>query len=215
LTVAGDVLVGRGATFVLGCNKTESNCFDDPASSNPSIKATLSSSGLVTGNVISTGALGTLIHQSKVGGDIRQTGGGGGKSCAPPTSGAFAQVKSPVFSDYEDTKVGGSVIVSKVTSCYLGIARLRVSGEMSLTNNKFGDPDAIEVLSNRIKGNLVCKGNSAPPGPGVWDSSETSEAPGAIFPRKLERNQVGGKRIGQCRKAGPLTQGGPPAGGPF
>jgi hypothetical protein len=208
LTVAGDVVVGRGATFVIGCGPPEFACFDDPAFTNPAVKPTLKSSGSVSGNVIASGALATLIHFSKIGGDVRQSGGGGGKSCAVPKTGPFAAAHSPIYSDYEDARIGGSVIVSKLTSCYLGIARLHVSGAMSLTQNHLGDPDAIEVLSNHIRGDLACRGNSA-----VWDSNELKMM--ALFPRKLDRNSVRGKRSGQCKKAGPLAKGGKPAGGPF
>jgi hypothetical protein len=90
---------------------------------------------------------------------------------------------------------------------------------MTISGNKLADPDGIEILSNHIHGNLACTKNGHPSGepPGtmpVWDSNETSMS-GAIYPRALDRNHVHGKRLGQCKKAGPLTMGGPPAGGRF
>jgi hypothetical protein len=159
----------------------------------------------VTGNA----PLGVIIHSTTVGGDITQTGGGGGPSCAPPKTGPFAAFHSPVFSDYEDNTIGGDITVTQLNSCYLGIIRNHVGKTMTVTNDALGDPDAIEIESNVIHKNLSCSHDTQ----NVWDSSETTET--GLYPRALHRNTVHGKRSGQCRKAGPLTQGGPPAGGPF
>jgi hypothetical protein len=204
LTVSGDVNINSGATLLLGCNPTSSPCIDDPNPKHP----TLTSKGHVTGDLIATAPLGVIIHTSTIGGDLRQTGGGGGFNCKPPKTGPFGAFKSPVFSGYEDSTVKGNLSVSKIKTCWLGVARLHVGGNLSILRNNLGDPDAIEVLSNTIQMNLVCRHNS----PHLWDSGEKT---GHVFPRKLERNTVNGKRFGQCVKAGPLTRGGPPAGGPF
>jgi hypothetical protein len=205
LTVKGGVTVGQGATFVLGCNTTSFPCVDDPNQSKP----TLMSPGAVTGDVTSNSPLGVIIHSTTVGGDITQTGGGGGPSCTPPKTGPFASFHSPVFSDYEDNTITGDLTVTKLNSCYLGIFRNHVTA-MKVTYDTLSDPDAIEIGTNVIKENLACWHDKQH----VWDSSETSMT-GAIYPRQLHRNTVHGKRLGQCQKAGPLTQGGPPAGGPF
>jgi hypothetical protein len=151
--------------------------------------------------------LGVIIHASTIGGDVTETGGGGGLSCAPPKTGPFAGFHSPVFSAYDDTSIGGDLTVTTLTSCYLGIARVHAQN-ITVTDDKLGDPDAIEILANVVAANLTCRHNSK-----TWDSTETTQT--GLYPRKLERNTVHGKRSGQCRKAGPLTQGGPPAGGPF
>jgi hypothetical protein len=204
LTVTGDVTVGQGATFVLGCNTTSSPCADDPNQNAP----TLTSPGTVTGNITSNAPLGVIIHSTTVGGDVTQTGGGGGLSCTPPKTGPFAMFMSPVFSDYEDNAITGDLTVTKVTSCYLGIIRNGVSA-MKVTYDSMGDPDAIEIETNVIKHNLACWHDKQH----VWDSHETTET--GLYPRALSRNTVHGNRKGQCRTAGPLTQNGPPAGGPF
>src|SRR5690242_19537270 len=39
LTVKGSVLVGRGATFLLGCNTTSSPCIDDPDQNHPTLSS--------------------------------------------------------------------------------------------------------------------------------------------------------------------------------
>lgn len=210
LLVTGDVAVDRGGTLVMGCNTTSYPCLDDPSSGHP----TLSSLDSVSGSVTSTAPLGVVIHSTKIGADVVQTGGGGGPgtfSCPTPTSGAFAFIKSPVYSDYEDSAVGGSMTVTKLTSCWLGVARVHVTGNLSLVSDKLGDPDAIEILSNHITGNLACRSDS----PRTWDSNELNPQGSHNYPRKLDRNVVHGKRSGQCVKAGPLTAGGAPAGGPF
>jgi hypothetical protein len=210
LTVTGDLIADTDSTVVLGCNPQQFPCVDDPASSNPSIKATLSSAETVTGDLTSSMTLGVIVHSTSIGGNVTQTLGGGGASCATPTSGPFAAFHSPVYSTYEDTKVGGNLTVTRVTSCWLGIVHNHVTKNVTLTHDQMADPDAIEVLSNKINENLVCKNDS----PTLWDSSEKTFS--SLYPRKLARNNVLGQRIGsKCQKAGPLTQGGPPAGGAF
>ncbi len=204
LSVLGNLEISTGSTVVLGCNPTSFACLDDPHPKHP----TLTSPGTVDGDVIANAPLAVIIHSTTIAGDVQQTGGGGGFSCKVPKSGPFAAFKSPVFSTYEDDMVLGSVSVSKIKTCWLGLGRLNVTNNMSLLNNKLGDPDAIEVLSNTIQMNLVCRHNS----PHLWDSSEKSKG---LYPRQLHRNTVNGTRSGQCVKAGPLTKGGPPAGGPF
>jgi hypothetical protein len=158
--------------------------------------------------VISNAPLGVIIHSTKIGGSVTQTGGGGGLSCAPlKTNPAFA---FGVYSDYEDNTITGNLTVTQVTSCYLGIIRDHVGNTMKVTYDSMADPDAIEIGTNVIKHNLACWHDKQH----VWDSNEIPQN-GAIYPRKLDRNTVDGTRKGQCVKAGPLTQGGPPAGGAF
>ena len=93
-------------------------------------------------------------------------------------------------------------------SCWLGVARVRVGGNVSFTNNTFSDPDAIEIIANQVGGSLSCSGNSA-----VWDSSELSI--GKLYPRMPGTNTVNGTRSGQCVLASPSTMGGPSGPGPF
>jgi hypothetical protein len=205
LTVDGNVTVDKGATFVLGCNTTSFACVDDPNQSHP----TLSSPGLISGNVTETSPLGVIIHSTKLGGGITETGGGGGVNCTVPKTGPFSLFQSPVYSDYEDDTITGNLTITKVNSCWLGIARVHVN-TLKVTYDSMADPDAIEILSNKVGHNLACIHDK----PHVWDSAEIPQN-GAIYPRKLERNTVAGKRSGQCVKAGPLTSGGPDAGGAF
>jgi hypothetical protein len=210
LTVTGDLNVATDATLVLGCNTTSFPCIDDPASSNPSVKPTLTSAPKITGSLTSSMTLGVIVHQASIGGNVSQIQGGGGASCSVPTGGPFSAFHSPVYSAYEDSTITGNLKVERLTSCWLGIARVHAKN-VKVTFNTMADPDAIEIVGNKISGNLACNNNKQH----VWDSAEAAYGQTSIYPRKLDRNTVGGTRSGQCVKAGPLTMGGPPAGGPF
>jgi hypothetical protein len=196
VTVNGNLDVKNGAAMVLGCNPVSSSCFDDPTTT---VTAT------VTGNMTSSQALGVVVHNTTVGGNVEQHGGGGGFTCDP--SGVFAAFGSPVFSTYEDSSVGGNLDISNVASCWLGTARVDIGGNASYVNNRLADPDAIEIVFNHIHGNLSCQGNSM-----VWDSGDLSDN---LFPRAPQPNTVDGKRSGQCVLSSPMTEGGPLGPGPF
>ena len=203
LTVVGGLRVGNGAAMVLGCDPQSFACIDDPNQNAP----TLSSHDRVFGDMTSEKALGVVVHNTSIGRDISQFGGGGGLNCTP--TGIFAQFQSPVYSAYEDSSVGGNVRISGMQSCWLGFNRVNVRGDVSFVRNQLADPDAIEILANNIRGDLACFGNSM-----VWNSVDISPT-GALFPRQPEPNTVNGHRRGQCVLSSPLTKGGPLGPGPF
>jgi hypothetical protein len=194
LTVWGNIDVQRGATLIMGCIPSSFGCFDDPDQSNP----TLSSADRVSGNLTETQPLGVIVHNSTIGGNVTEVGGGGGLTCDP--SGVFAVFGSPVYSDYEDSTVGGNLNVSGLTTCWLGMARDQIGGSMHVVNDRAADPDAVEILSNQIGGNLICLKNSM-----AWDSFDLGDS---LYPRGWAPNTVNGNRIGQCVTAPPLTPGG-------
>ena len=99
-----------------------------------------------------------VIHDSTIGGDATQIGGGGGVSCTP--IGIFAKFGSPVYSDYEDNTIGGNLRVTGLDSCWLGGLRNKIGGSVTFSNNTLADPDANEILTNHIAGNLLCSDNS-------------------------------------------------------
>jgi hypothetical protein len=219
LTVTGNVVVDKGGFVILGCKANPDGsgipCLDDHAK-----VPKLRSHTVVTGNVIAKGPVGILIHNTAIGGSLKETGGGGGLSCNVPKSGVFAVVMSPVYSDLEDSSVGRNIAITGVKSCWLGLARDKVGGSVTISNNTMGDPDAIEILASHIRKNLACAGNghpaAEPPGAEpVWDSTETSMTPGVIYPRNAEPNSVGGTRSGQCTVATPTTLGGSSGPGAF
>jgi hypothetical protein len=153
LTVKGDVTVGAGAALALGCEPQASPCSDDPAAQTG---GTLTGVNQISSDVTATGALALIIHASQIKGDVRQSGGGGGLGCAPPPSGVFSLLHSPVFSDYEDNVISGDLKVTGLQSCWFGALRNTVRGDFTYSDNTFGDPDASEVLTNVVSGNLSC-----------------------------------------------------------
>jgi hypothetical protein len=154
LTVGGSLTVLRGATLILGCEAAHFACVDDPNQKDP----TYSSSSSVSGNLIARNALGVVVHASTIGASVLQAGGGGGRNCTP--SGIFAAFKSPVYSDYEDNFIGGSLSVTGLRSCWFGALRDNVRGSALVAGNKMADPDAMEVVSNRIRRDIGCFSNS-------------------------------------------------------
>jgi hypothetical protein len=201
LHVTGNVIIDKGAAADLGCFATSSPCQDDPNQKHPTLNGPVK----IDGNLIATSPLGVLVHDGTIGGKVSETGGGGGVNCKP--TGIFAAFKSPVFSDYEDTHVGHDLSISGFHSCWLGVLRVHIGGNMLLSGDKLADPDAIEVGSNVIAGNLACTGNTM-----VWDTSDTGNK---LYPRVFKGNKVHGKRSGQCLKSSPTTKGGPTGAHPF
>lgn len=205
LLVSGDLVVDKGGTAIIGCRVNPDgsgfNCIDDK-SKHPTLK----SSETITGNLIENGAFGVVVHNSKIDGSVTESGGGNGLNCTP--SGVFSAFMSPPFFDYEDSTIKGDVTISKLVGCYLAVIRDHVGGNLTFTNNKLADPDAIEIETNTVGKNLACTGNSS-----VWDSHELSHT--ANFPRGPSPNTVHGKRSGQCVLSTPTTMGGPSGPGAF
>jgi hypothetical protein len=218
LTVTGNVVIQAGGVAILGCKAnpdgTGAPCLDDHAK-----VPKLTSHPVVTGNVSANSPIGVLVHNTTIRGTFRETGGGGGLSCKPPKTGVFGAIKSPVYSDIEDSSVGGNVTISGMKSCWLGLARDKVAGSVTINNNTMADPDAIEILASQVTKNLSCGGNSHPAGsPPIaqpaWDSADLSPT-GALYPRKAEPDTVGGTRSGQCVLASPAAPGGSSGPGAF
>ena len=107
---------------------------------------------------------------------------------AAPRAGSSPVFMSPVYSDYEDNAIGGNLRITGLTSCWLGGLRNTIGGSVTYSDNNLTDPDAKEILSSHIAGNLLCSGNS--PAIQYGDSSEdvTPSTP----------NVVGGFATGQC-----------------
>lgn len=161
LYVTGNVFVEGGATLALGCEPNFSPCQDDPVvDEGESGPGTLTSHDVIGGNIIANGALAVLVHSSVVFGDITQSDGGGGPSCATPSSGYFASMQSPPFSDYEDNQIGGTLTVQYLDSCWFGAQRNIVGGNVEIHGNVFTLSNADEVLTNQIAQNISCTDDS-------------------------------------------------------
>jgi len=119
-----------------------------------------------------------LIVHSTIFGSVSSIGGSAGVNCDPdPRAGG------PDYSTFEDNQIMGSATVSGYTGCWFGFIRNFVGGSVTLTDNTLADPDAMEVVTNTILGNLACDGNS--PAPQIGDSGG-------------EPNNVRGQKLGQC-----------------
>jgi hypothetical protein len=152
ITVQGSISVTSGGTLILGCFVSSFPCADS---------ASLNSPATVQGSIDATGALGVVVHDTTIGADAVQTGGGGGSgsSFCATTPGIFALVGAPVYSDYEDNTISGNLRVTGVASCWFGVERNKIGGSATFANGNFNIPNASEILSNQIAGNLLCTSN--------------------------------------------------------
>jgi hypothetical protein len=180
ITVDGNITVASGGTLFLGCFATSFQCADDPSD-------TLNSPQTVQGSILATGALGVVVHDSTIGTDVVQTGGGGGSGAfCETTPGVFAlpYIGAPAYSDYEDSAISGNLRVTGVTSCWYGTERDTIGGSLTYANNNFTIPNASEILSNHIGGNMLCSSNV----PAVQFGTSSSG----------KSNVLGGFGTGQC-----------------
>jgi hypothetical protein len=169
LHVGGNLLVGSGAILVLGCEPFAFPCFNDPnqQTGTPGFQTHDS----VGHNLVADGALMMLVHASSIGGQIVQSGGGGGVNC---DTFPFGPNGPPAYTTYEDNTVGANVIVDGVHTCWDGFFRNTVAGNVNWNNNitwdgtpefsfsdtlLHGDEDGNEITTNTISGNLNCFGN--------------------------------------------------------
>jgi hypothetical protein len=207
LNVGRNVFVGEGAALIMGCA--------------PSFGCTMTTPDRIGGNLIADDPLGLLLHGDSVAGNYTLSGGGG-RDFTCSGKGIFLAFHSPVYSTFEDGSIGGNATLEGYRSCWMGITRTYVGGNLAVNNNALGDFDAVEILSTHIVGNLSCHGNmfvdasKTPPVftlHGPWDSADTTF--GKLYPRTWEPNTViDGNRFGQCVIAPALTLGGTSP-GPF
>jgi hypothetical protein len=163
--VGGNVVVKNDGIAGLGCND-EVGC---PTESNDHI------GGNLTGN----GAWAVVVEQEHVGGNISIIGGGRSENCA-----STGLMGGPFFATVHDSTVGGNVVVRGVHTCWFGLIRTQIAGNAKVIGNRFGDPDANEIVTNVVGGNLSCFNNV--PGAQVGDSMGLP-------------NIVGGQKRGECK----------------
>jgi hypothetical protein len=155
LTITGGLWVGRGATFVLGSE-------ENPVPT-----------GTISDGVHATGAASVQIHFTTINGGVDIHGG----------SGPFGPPFDVTWNAIEDNLIHGGVVIDGYDGFWMGFIRNDVRGTVTLTNNVLEDPDGNEYVTNSIRGNLNCSGNS--PAPQVGDSEG-------------EENVVTGQKTGQC-----------------
>lgn len=198
VVIGGNVSVGAGGAFLFGCSPNIS-CTSPPGITYDRIG----------GNLTGIGALGVVVHSASIGGSVTLLGGGGGpaaENCSAVTVPPSTPVPpapwsedanldfTPVYTDFEDTTIGGSLNVSGLTSCWLGSFRNQIGGSATFVGNTMGDPDAMEIASNLIGGNMTCLDNTpGTPPPGTPQSTGVQFGDSGGSP-----NIVGGLGIGEC-----------------
>jgi len=181
--ITGDVKVGKGAAFDLGC--TVIGC-GFPADTND----------VVDGDIYANQPLRLALDGDTIHGSVVSNGGGPGTS---------QFLNFPV----KDNHIGGNLILQGWQGGWIGAVRNTVGGNVVVSNNASvvhetplncdnndpnpanhctgfapgADTDSTEVVTNTISGNLICYGNT--PAAQVGDSGGLP-------------NTVGGKAIGEC-----------------
>jgi hypothetical protein len=160
-----DMIVRSGGIVGLGCS--------------PAAGCSATTHDHIQGDVLASAPLAMIFHSNRIDGRILVAAGGGGVNCNNVLFGG------PAFSTFEDNRVGGNVTVRWMRSCWFGLFRNQVGGTVRVLHNTFADPDATEIQTNTIAGDLICYANS--PAPQQGDSGGNP-------------NVVGGSKLGQCAK---------------
>lgn len=175
ITIRGNLIVSTNGLLVLGCEPVAFICENDPDQT----VGTLITNDWVHGSLLSTGATLVVVHASHLG-SVIQSGGGGGLTCSVFPLGPS---RPPAYTDYEDNVIKADAVVVGLRTCWSGFIRDRVGASVTYSDNELADPDANEVVTNVVGGDLVCTGNS--PKIQVGDSGGSP-------------NVVHGKALGQC-----------------
>jgi hypothetical protein len=163
LNVLGNLYVLTNGILVLGCEPVNYICYNDPDQK----VGTYFTRDTVGGSLIAEDALAVVAHLDVIGQDVTMTGGGGGvSSCSESLT---ALNGAPPYGDFEDMIIGGNLTITGWQSCWLGVARDAVAQNVDFNDNLTGDPDGNEIVTDSIRGNLNCAGNS--PSPQIGDSA--------------------------------------------
>jgi hypothetical protein len=161
--VGGNVSVGAGAALLFGCSPNIA-CGNPPGIGYD----------VIAGNLTAVRAQGVVVHSAWIGGNVSVLGGGGGAAglacraqhpgkppikALEPWSLDPSLYFTPVYTDFEDATIGGSIDITGLNSCWLGTLRNQIGGSASFVANTMGDPDAMEIGSNLITGNMDCRAN--------------------------------------------------------
>lgn len=166
--VSGNVLVGRGAFFALGCT---------PTALKPTVPPCFTSTthDVVGGSILAELPLGLLLGGDRIFGSVISYAGG------DPTLSNPALVFA-----VEDNTIGRDLVVYRWQGAWFGALRNTVGGSVFLSGNvgtrlgmKSGMPDSTEVGSNIVIGNLICLHNM--PAAQIGDSPT---GPNTVFGRK-------------------------------
>jgi hypothetical protein len=104
---------------------------------------------VVGGSIIATDPWTMYLTADTVHGNVMSTGGGPGPTFDP-------YVNFPI----KDMTIGGNLTVQNWQGAWFGALRNHVSGNIIVNNITSADPDANEVNTNTVTGNLMCLNNS-------------------------------------------------------
>ncbi len=177
LHVGGNLTVQSNGVLILGCEPEAFPCINDP----DQVHGTLITHDTIGRNLTTQDALAVIVHATEIGLNTVVQGGGGGVTC----SSTIPNVPGPpAYIDFEDDVIGGNSIIQGVHSCWAGYIRNHISRNVIYQGNSFADPDASELTTNNVGGNMICFGNS----PQV-QFGDSHGAP----------NVVSGKALGECK----------------
>jgi hypothetical protein len=165
--IGGSIFVGKGATLALGCSP---GALGPPFTQPPCNGMTTDDT--VGGDIIANQPLTMYLTADTVGGSVFSFGGGPGTVLSP-------YVNFPI----KENTIRGNLIVQGWHGAWAGALRNTVGGNLIFSRNIAADPDANEVVTNTVKRNLICIGNS--PAVQFGDSGGLP-------------NTVGGHKLGQC-----------------
>jgi len=175
--VGGNLTVGANGVLILGCEPQAFTCFNDPDQN----VGTLITNDTIDHNLTTQDALAVIVHATEIGLNEVVHGGGGGVTC----NSTIPNIPGPpAYIDFEDSSVGGNAIIQDVQSCWAGFIRDTVEHNVIYQGNTFADPDASELTTNTVGGNMICFGNS--PQVQFGDSTGTPDI-------------VSGHALGECK----------------
>ena len=137
--VGSNLQVGKDAILGLGC-APEVDFEAKPCGST-------TTNDTIGGNLLALDPYTMYLTADTINGNLISVGGGPGP--AP-------FVNFPI----KDMVIHGDALISGWNGGWFGFLRNTVSGNVVVTNNHASDPDANEVVTNTIRRNLLCYGNS-------------------------------------------------------
>ena len=168
LDVRGNMVIGAGAIVAVGCDTVSvlSHCTDD-------------TDDVISGNVVDNNGLAVIFNGYSVDGNVTMQGGGGGTSCKEVTRDGF---DLSAFSAFEDGWIDGSVNITDVKTCWLGLFRNGIGGNVTVTavHTQRPAPSAPGIAGNVIAGSLSCTGNDPRPTLGTSVGMPSVAAGGAF-----------------------------------
>jgi hypothetical protein len=164
LIVERNLDIEAGGLLALGCSPLLGDfvCMNNPAGSTHHV---------IDGNIVATGAVLMIVHNDKIVGNVNQTGGGGGLTCNP-----LFPNGPPPYTDYNGDKIGGSVTVSGLHTCWDGFLGNTVWGSVRWNNNTTVIPDGNLMGTNTVHEDLNCFNNSPLP-----HLSDITPLPNTVF----------------------------------